>query len=126
MLSFVTKVTAVKFALSSGIQNQKLESVMAKPLKDQAFASPDKVAELVQKVSAAIQQELPPVMAKMKLYLQNPSTRTILFKPIKTNIVEAHVQVQSMLKAEYSPEEIQNIINMVSIQDLQAQLCNLL
>ncbi|XP_059439793.1 conserved oligomeric Golgi complex subunit 3-like [Corylus avellana] len=99
---------------------------MAKPLKDQAFATPDKVAELVQKVSAAIQQELPPVMAKMKLYLQNPSTRTILFKPIKTNIVEAHVQVQSMLKAEYSPEEIQNIINMVSIQDLQAQLDNLL
>jgi hypothetical protein len=40
----------VKFALSSGNQNQKLESVMAKPLKDQAFASPDKVAELVQKV----------------------------------------------------------------------------
>lgn len=44
------KVTAVKVALSTGSQNQKLESVMAKPLRDQAFASPDKVAELVQKV----------------------------------------------------------------------------
>ncbi|XP_030955046.1 conserved oligomeric Golgi complex subunit 3-like isoform X1 [Quercus lobata] len=126
MLSFVTKVTAVKFSLSSGSQNQKQESVLAKPLKDQAFASPDKVAEIVQKVSAAIQQELPTVIEKMKLYLQNPSTRTILFKPIKTNIVEAHVQVQSLLKAEYSPEEIQSIINMVSMQDLQAQLDNLL
>ncbi|KAK2970719.1 hypothetical protein RJ640_015144 [Escallonia rubra] len=83
MLSFVTKVTAVKVALSSGNQNQKLETVMARPLKDQAFASPDKVAELVQKVSTAVQQELPRVVAKMKLYLQNPSTRTILFKPIK-------------------------------------------
>lgn len=40
----------MKFALSPGNQNQKLESVMAKPLKDQAFATPDKVAELVQKV----------------------------------------------------------------------------
>lgn len=126
MLSFVTKVTAVKVALSSGNQNQKLESVMAKPLKEQAFATPDKVAELVQKVSAAIQQELPTVMAKMKLYLQNPSTRTILFKPIKTNIVEAHVQIQSLLKAEYSPEEIQRIIKMPSMQDLQAQLDNFL
>ncbi|KAK9288072.1 hypothetical protein L1049_016518 [Liquidambar formosana] len=126
MLSFVTKVTAVKVALSSGTQNQKLDSVMAKPLKEQAFATPDKVAELVQRVSAAIQQELPIVMAKMKLYLQNPSTRTILFKPIKTNIVEAHIQVQSLLKSEYSPEEIKSIINMVSIQDLQAQLDNLL
>lgn len=34
----------------SGSQNQKGELVMAKPLKDQAFATPDKVAELVQKV----------------------------------------------------------------------------
>lgn len=125
MLSFVAKVTAVKVALSSGNQNQNVDSLMAKPLKDQAFATPDKMAELVHKVNAAIQQELPPVMAKMKLYLQNPSTRTILFKPVKTNIVEAHIQVQSLLKAEYTPEE-QSIINMVSMPDLQAQLDSLL
>lgn len=43
------KVTAVKVALSSGSQNQK-ESSLSKPLKDQAFATPEKVAELVQKV----------------------------------------------------------------------------
>ncbi|CAI0384190.1 unnamed protein product [Linum tenue] len=125
MLSFATKVTAVKVSLSAGSQNQRADSIMAKPIKDQAFASPEKVAELVQKVHAAIQKELPPVMAKMKLYLQNPSTRTILFKPIKTNIVEAHIQVQSLLKAEYSPEE-QNTINMVPIPELQAQLDKLL
>ena len=40
----------MKVALSAGGQNQKLDSVMSKPLKDQAFATPDKVAELVQKV----------------------------------------------------------------------------
>lgn len=39
--------------------------------------------DLLKQVSAAVQQELPRVMAKMKLYLQNSSTRTILFKPIK-------------------------------------------
>ncbi|KAG5545462.1 hypothetical protein RHGRI_017825 [Rhododendron griersonianum] len=126
MLSFVTKVTAVKVALSSGSPNQKMESPMTKPLKDQAFATPDKVAQLVQKVSDAIQQELPRVMAKMKLYLQNQSTRTILFKPIRSNIVEAHTQVLSLLKSEYTHEEIQGIINMTSIQDLQQQLDSLL
>ncbi|KAK6126702.1 hypothetical protein DH2020_039559 [Rehmannia glutinosa] len=125
MLSFATKVTAVKVALSSGSQNQK-ETAMSKPLKNQAFATPEKVAELVQKVGSAIQQELPRVMGKMKLYLQNPATRAILFKPIKTNIVEAHIQVQSLLKSEYSPEDIQNVVNMVSIQDLQSQLDNLM
>ncbi|KAK4479013.1 hypothetical protein RD792_014522 [Penstemon davidsonii] len=126
MLSFVTKVTAVKVALSSGSQNQKMDSAVVRRLKDQAFATPEKVAELVEKVGSAIQKELPIVMAKMKLYLQNPSTRAILFKPIKTNIVEAHSQVVSLLKSEYSPEDLQNVVNMVSIQDLQAQLDNLL
>ncbi|KAJ4732215.1 Conserved oligomeric Golgi complex subunit 3 [Rhynchospora pubera] len=125
MLSFVTKVTAVKSALSSSNQSQKLDSVLAKPLKTQAFASPDKVAEVVQKVRDAIEQELPIVMAKMKLYLQNPSTRLILFKPIKTNIVEAHVQLHKLLKSEYSAEEIQSI-GILSIQDLQSQLDSLL
>ncbi|PRQ47109.1 putative oligomeric Golgi complex, subunit 3 protein [Rosa chinensis] len=125
MLSFVTKVTAVKVAMS-GSQNQKVELVMAKPLKDQAFATLDKVAELVQKVTTAIHQELPMVTRKMKLYLQNSSTRTILFKPIQTNIVEAHIQVQSLLKAEYSLDELQGMIKMPSIQDLQAQLDTLL
>ncbi|XP_017616734.1 conserved oligomeric Golgi complex subunit 3-like [Gossypium arboreum] len=125
MLAFVTKVTAVKVALSSGTQNQKRDSVMAKPLKEQAFATPEAVAELVQKVHSAIQRELPVVIAKMKLYLQNPSTRTILFKPIKTNIVEAHIQIQSLLKAEYSPEE-KRTINMVPIEELESQLDNLL
>ncbi|KAJ3704870.1 hypothetical protein LUZ61_008575 [Rhynchospora tenuis] len=125
MLSFVTKVTAVKAALSSANQGQKSDSVLAKPLKSQAFASPDKVAEVVQKVRDAIEQELTQIMAKMKLYLQNPSTRLILFKPIKTNIIEAHVQLQKLLKSEYSAEEIQSI-GILSIQDLQSQLDSLL
>lgn len=42
------KVTAVKVALSSG--SQKPESAISKPLKEQAFATPEKIAELVQKV----------------------------------------------------------------------------
>lgn len=124
MLSFVTKVTAVKVA--SGHQNQKLESILEKPLRDQAFATPEKVVELVQKVNAAIQQQLPLVMEKMKLYLQNPTTRMILFNPIKVNIVEAHLQVQNLLKAEYSSEEIQEAINMTPIHVLQTHLDNLL
>lgn len=51
-ISFVfCKVTAVRSALSSANQGQKSDSILAKPLKSQAFASPDKVAEVVQKVN---------------------------------------------------------------------------
>lgn len=44
----------------------------------------------------------------------------------RTNIMEAHIQLQSLVKSEYSSEEIESLINMVSIQDLQAQLDSLL
>ena len=49
------KVTAVKVALSSGAQIQKIESSIAKPLKDHAFATPEKVAELIEKVNCSEQ-----------------------------------------------------------------------
>lgn len=44
----------------------------------------------------------------------------------RTNIVEAHAQILSLLKSEYSPEDIDSVINMVSMEDLQAQLDTLL
>lgn len=49
----------------------------------------------------------------------------ILYSFGRTNIVEAHVQVQSLLKSEYSPEEMESI-GMIPIPDLQAQLDSLL
>jgi len=124
MLSFVTKVTAVKLALSSSGRDKSSEYDNSKPIKHQAFASPDKLAELVQKVDTAIAQDLPGVVSKMKLYLRNPSTRSILFKPIKSNIVEAHAQVLSLLKSEYSAEDISKI-GLRTLSDLQARLDSL-
>ena len=47
-------MTLVKVALSLGSPNQKLESATAKPINNQAFAMPNKVAELAQKVCYVI------------------------------------------------------------------------
>lgn len=43
----------------------------------------------------------------------------------RTNIIEAHTQVQKLLQSEYSPEDMQTV-NMVSIQDLEVQLDSLM
>lgn len=43
----------------------------------------------------------------------------------RTNILEAHLQLQTLLKSEYSTEEIESI-GMVTIQDLEAQLDGLI
>ena len=75
----------------------------------QAFASPERVREMVQKVQAAMQAALPKAVSKMKLYLNNPATHSILFKPIKSNIAEAHAQIAALLEAEYTQQEVQSI-----------------
>ena len=64
---------------------------------------------MVQKVQAAMQGALPKAVSKMKLYLNNPATHGILFKPIKSNIAEAHAQIAALLEAEYTQQEVQSI-----------------
>lgn len=71
----------------------------------QAFGAPAKLAELVLGVNTAMTERLPPTVAKTQLYLPNPATRAILFRPIKSNIAEAHGQIAQLLESEYSPEE---------------------
>jgi hypothetical protein len=86
MLSFITKVTAVKVAAQA---NPGLN----KPFREQAFSSPERLVDMVAKVNEGLAGPLPQVVAKMRLYLPSPNTRAILFKPIKSNIAEAHGQV---------------------------------
>ncbi|KAL3152568.1 hypothetical protein ABBQ32_001593 [Trebouxia sp. C0010 RCD-2024] len=100
MLSFITKVTAVKVATSNS---------SSKRLREQAFASPERLVEMVHKVQTAMQTLLPKAISKMKMYLNNPSTHSVLFKPIKSNIAEAHAQIAALLDAEYTPQEVKSI-----------------
>ena len=60
----------------------------------QAFAAPERLQEVCSRVRAALREALPAAAAKMRLYLSNPATHAILFRPIKSNIAEAHGQVQ--------------------------------
>ena len=64
---------------------------------------------MVQKVQTAMQTSLPKAINKMKLFLNNPSTHAVLFKPIKSNIAEAHAQIAALLEAEYTQQEVQHI-----------------
>ncbi|GAQ88312.1 oligomeric Golgi complex component 3 [Klebsormidium nitens] len=113
LLSFITKVTAVKTVSASGGDPV--------PLRTQAFAQAAKVHEIMDKMDEAIRAELPPVVAKMKVYLQNVSTRAILFKPIKSNILEAHGQIASLIEQEYDDED-KGVIQLQSIAELQRKL----
>ena len=101
LLSFITKVTAVRVAGGG--------SGGGRSIREQAFAAPDRLAELAAKVNDALGDALPTAAAKTRLYLGNPGTREILFKPIKSNVAEAHAQVGALLEAEYTAEEAASV-----------------
>ena len=46
------------------------------------------------RVRKALAGPLPAAVGRMRLYLANPATHAILFKPIKSNIAEAHGQAR--------------------------------
>ena len=60
----------------------------------QAFAAPERLAEMAARVREALAGALPAAAGRMRLYLANPATHAILFKPIKSNIAEAHGQAR--------------------------------
>ncbi|MEW5317182.1 MAG: hypothetical protein WDW38_008507 [Sanguina aurantia] len=119
LLSFITKVTAVRVAANAAAAAaglgqatraaaaQPQSVLLSKPLREQAFASSAKLLEMVQRVNTSLTTTLPTAVAKMRLYLDSPSTHAILFKPVKANIAEAHGQIAALLSAEYgSGDEI--------------------
>ncbi|KAK9825230.1 hypothetical protein WJX74_002000 [Apatococcus lobatus] len=112
MLSFITKVTAFRVApaLSAG-----------QPLRQQAFAKPERLAEMVGKVREALQSALPKAVNKMKLYLSNASTHGILFRPIKSNVAEAHGQIASLLESDYTSEDAE-LVQLLPPPELSALL----
>lgn len=95
MLAFITVVTAVRLDAAH----------QATPLREQAFASVERLQEVVGRVREALNTDLPSAASKMRLYLSSPATLAVLAKPIKSNIAEAHAQIAQLLESEYTEQE---------------------
>ena len=97
-LTFLTKVTAIRVALADGPDQ--------KPLREHAFAAPERIIEVAAAVNASLTGPLPEAAAALKAYLPAEQARAALFKPIRSNVVEAHTQLNGLLQGEYSAEEV--------------------
>jgi hypothetical protein len=98
LLGFLAKATAARGAAPA-----------PGALRSAAFAGAARVTELVAATNAAMASALAAAAARARAYLPAASTRTVLFRPIKANIAEAHAQMAALLEAEYTPEEVASI-----------------
>lgn len=98
VLSFITKVTAVRVSTQP-----------RKPLAEQAFAAPDKAKAVVERATQALLGELKPMVAAMRLYVNDETTRAALLSPVRSNVLEAHAQFEALVRDEYSAEDAASI-----------------
>lgn len=125
VLTFLTKVTAVTaMMLPSPGESGREDAQQVKALKDHAFASVERVAEVVAAMHKGVGRELVDAAAALKLYLPSVATQDALLKPIKANVVEAHDQLSRLIEKEYSREEA-SLIGLMDRSALDGMLSGL-
>ncbi|XP_048763824.1 conserved oligomeric Golgi complex subunit 3-like isoform X2 [Ostrea edulis] len=93
------------------INMKQEEGIRSVSLRQQPFATPEKLHDVVSETYKNIKSRLPTIHKSMQLYLANRDTETILFKPIKVNIQQAFQQLSQILTEDYTEEDIQIVAN---------------
>ncbi|CAI7749026.1 unnamed protein product [Closterium sp. NIES-53] len=113
---------ALKVSLPDVVANMALSlplphTAAVHPSQLSPFHKPPPLPTPALQVDEALKVSLPDVVANMALYLPHAATRAILFRPIKSNILEAHAQLQSLVDSEYT-EEDRAVVGLISSADL--------
>ncbi|XP_045594085.1 conserved oligomeric Golgi complex subunit 3 isoform X2 [Procambarus clarkii] len=114
---FLTKTEVI-------LQMNQEENVKPIIIKNQPFAVPEKVADVISSCQKNIRTHLPNIQRSMQLYLANRDTEFILFKPVRSNILASFSKVQNILVNNYS-EEDRIIIACPSQEEVSALLSSL-
>ncbi|XP_068242874.1 conserved oligomeric Golgi complex subunit 3 isoform X1 [Palaemon carinicauda] len=106
------------------LQMNKEENVKPIVLKNQPFAVPEKLADTVGVCQKNIRTHLPNIQRSMQLYLANKDTEFILFKPVRTNILNSFNKIHNIIVNNYNEEE-QIIIACPTQEEVSALLSSL-
>ncbi|KAK7603161.1 hypothetical protein V9T40_003160 [Parthenolecanium corni] len=74
-------------------------------LKEQPFGQPENVRNIVVESVKKVKSFIPSLLHKMELYLANPDTQFILYKPIKTNIISTFTKMQNIISENFEKDD---------------------
>ncbi|KAK3602139.1 hypothetical protein CHS0354_036880 [Potamilus streckersoni] len=97
------------------------EEIRQVTLRQQPFATPEKVHDNVAETYKIMKTKLVVVRRSMSLYLANRDTEMILFKPIKVNIQQRFQQMMTILTDHYTEEDRQ-IVACPSLEQINLLL----
>lgn len=100
--TFLTQVQS--FLKMKSEEGEKLKDVQ---LKQQQFATPNAIGSCVRETQKLMKNVLPVLQRSMQLYLANKDTESILYRPIKNNVVSHFANLQQHLVTEgYTAEDM--------------------
>lgn len=70
-----------------------------------SFAHPEKLAQIWKSMEAGVQNSLPEIVSRMKIYITKPASRAVLLRPVRANVAEAATELLSALQSRYTLEE---------------------
>ncbi|KAL6777652.1 COG3 [Auxenochlorella protothecoides x Auxenochlorella symbiontica] len=123
-LSFMSKAAAagkVPAAPAGGSGADKEAAVGSKPLHQLAFASPERVAELSQRLRGALAGVLPEAATALRASLPDGGSRSALAGPIAGNVAEALGQLEDLLAREF-PEGTLDPTSVLTRDEVAAAL----
>eukprot|EP00210_Caulerpa_lentillifera_P003273 g3124.t1 len=103
ILAFLTKVSALR---DSNVAQSGTVGEGRRSLFEHAFASVERLSEIVELVNENLESTLPNLVSKIKLYLPQQSTFSTLFRPMKANIIDAHLQLKAILNSDYKGTDL--------------------
>lgn len=117
-LNFLTKVTAVygkerpspdRLGGQGGSESGDNLSQQRRPLREHAFATPERMSEIVKSVNTLIKNELPTMLQLLKAYVPAEEREHTLCVPLKSNINNALTQIATLVEAEYTFSEVESM-----------------
>lgn len=114
ILAFLAKCNAMPVTSQTGETPLKEGEVPPTPprapfetLKNNggSFADPNRLRETWQKVVSVVENDLPKVVERMKIYITKSASRAVLLRPIRKNIADAAKELLSAVQTRYTLEE---------------------
>ncbi|KAM7307130.1 procathepsin L-like [Ixodes scapularis] len=103
------------------LQVQHQEPTRTVSLRNQPFAAPETVSNVVSNAYRHLKETLTSLARSMSLYLANKDTEQILFKPVKTKVLAAYENLNQIVKTSYLDED-QLIIACPSVEQINVVL----
>jgi hypothetical protein len=125
LLNFLTQATlfinAKKGYLNRDHETSSMSNVSMKYLKDESYATPDKLNELMRKTMQSLTDQLPLIVNKLVVYIDTAKTREAIYGAIKDNIATAFTKFNTVIAEEFSAEDRANV-TLMSLVDVHRSL----